>query len=143
MIKKFWFNHIWLFGRHDLNQNGPHGALKTLDVNFSIKYTLFEFIFLQKIVKNIQNWSILGRLACRHPICFKRPALLGPKYMRWQFYAKNVFPLNWDFVNRKLLKNCQIGPFWANWQTPFCQNGPQHGAPNTGDGNFFIKLTLF
>ena len=42
--KKIWSAYIWQVGRHPFYQNSPpHGALDTRDVNFFIKYTLFEF----------------------------------------------------------------------------------------------------
>ena len=34
-----------------------------------------------------------------------------------------------DFIwilYKELLKLFEIGPFWADWQTPFCQNGLQY-----------------
>ena len=110
--------------------------------------------FQIKNVEKFSNWSILGRLAdspffksaCklgpqihempiwkfdhsgligRHPppICSKWPKIWGPKYKSWHFF-QIVNPLSIWILYMKLMKIFQIGPFWADWQTPFSKRPP-------------------
>ena len=61
----------------------------------------------------------------------RRPKLTLPILARINFFHKTD-PLLILILCKKQLKNFQIGPLWADWQTPqFVQNGPQYGAPNT------------
>ena len=84
---KFWSALIWLVGRHALNQNGPpHGALSTLDVNLSIKYTLFDFELYMKMLTKFKigpfwaNWQTLS--------LFEMACIVGPQIHELAFFLK-------------------------------------------------------
>ena len=55
---------------------------------FSLNGAPFNLDFVKEIVEKILNWAKLGRLADT-PICPYWPGLWGPRYMIWQFSAKN------------------------------------------------------
>ena len=76
------------------------------------------------------KWDNSGPIG-RPPICPKRPKIWGPKYQSWHFFHLTV-PLSIWILYKKLLKNFQICPFWANWQTPYW-------GPKQWIGNFFHK----
>ena len=87
-----------------------------MDNHFNGKSIMF-YIFL--------NWICLDRLA--EPLYLQK----GTQYGAHNTLVGNLFcktaPFQFGFCS--LLNNFQIGPFWADWQTPFnktaCNMGPQ------------------
>ena len=132
----------WLVSRHAFKTNGlPHRALNTWNVNFSQKYTLFEFWFCGRYCRTNLKFVILGQLGDT-PICLNQPTFWGPNYISWHFFHKTD-TLSICILCGKLIKNFKIGPIGADWQiSHLAENGPLYGAPNTGVGNFFYWSPL-
>ena len=109
--------------------NGRLAGPKYMRCQFFIKYTYFEFLFYTGNCRKVWNWAKLGRLADT-PICSKQPPIVGPQKHELRIFSQNRPPFNFDFVLETVAK-FEIGPNWANWQTPpFVQNSEHCGAPN-------------
>ena len=75
---------------------------------FFIKFTPSQFRFGIKNCLKIENWTILGRLA--DPQYWAQNTQVG-------IFSINMTPFNLEFV-QEFVKNFQIAPFLADWQTP-------------------------
>ena len=131
---------MWLVGRHSFNQNGlPHRAHNTWDVLFPEIYPLKIFILCRKLLKNFKIGPLWVEWQTP-PFVRNGPHCRAPDTCLGNFFLQTNSISIW-ILCRKLLKIFVIGPFWADWQTLFCQNDPEYRAQNTEVGNFSTKLT--
>ena len=89
---------------------------------FFIKRPPFNSYFVWEKVETFSNRSIVGRFA--DPLFFKTARKMWPQIHELGFFYKTDPIWIWILCKKKL-KKFQIGPLWADWQTPqYVQNGP-------------------
>ena len=113
-----WQPCVWL-------KQPPKWALNTIDVNFSM--TFWILILYMKYLTKLKIGP-LGSIG-RHPHLLETACIVGPPntWVGNFFHRKNSLSI--CILYRKLVKEFEIGTFWANWQTLFVKTahnmGPQ------------------
>ena len=97
---------------------------------FLIKLTPFEFGFSVGNCLKISKLDNSGPIG-RPPNMSETAHNIGPKNTRVGIFFTKLNPFQFGFCTIDQRKIFKIGPFWADWQTPYFSNGPQYGAPNT------------
>ena len=101
---------------------------------------LAHIYFLHKMTHNFFAFKIQNdQTKIDRPIFGRSAAIrltktahhMGPNYIRWQFFSKNIPSLNFDFVQENVLKSQNCLNLGRLADTPICPKKMHCGAPNT------------
>ena len=142
--KKIWSAHIWPVGSRAFDQNGPpHGALTKWDGNFFHKrYPLWILILYRKMFSNVKIGPVWADWPTP-PFVQNGPHCSAANTWVSTFFHKTD-PL-WILILCEIeLKIFQIGPFWADRQTPHFSKTARKMGPQIHElAIFCIKRTPF